>query len=118
MTDASRNTREAVGDTFTNIQNIEGSAADDILIADNDGVKLYGLAGDDHLTGGAGDDELYGGSGDDTLMGGAGDDVLIGGQGADAMSGYIQDGPESGDIGKDTVSYEDATSSVTVDLSH
>ena len=77
MNDSSRNTREAVGDTFINIHNIEGSAANDTLIADNTGVKLYGLAGDDELTGGTGNDDLYGGSGDDIIMGGHGDDVLI-----------------------------------------
>ncbi|MBT7082342.1 MAG: hypothetical protein HN929_12930, partial [Chloroflexi bacterium] len=110
---------EAEGDTFgnfANIENIEGSAGDDTLIANNNGVKLYGLAGDDKLTGGTGNDELIGGTGDDTIMGGIGDDILLGGDGADALFGYIQDGNEEDDTGIDTASYAGAGSGVTVDL--
>lgn len=117
MNKADDNTREAEGDTFVNIQNIEGSAGDDILIASNGGVKLYGLAGDDELTGGTGNDQLIGGTGDDTIIGGAGDDILLGGDGADALFGYVQDGNEDDDTGIDTASYAGAGSGVTVDLS-
>lgn len=42
---------------------------------------------DDRLEGGAGNDILYGGAGNDTLFGGAGDDVLIGGLDRDVMYG-------------------------------
>ncbi len=87
MTAPSLNTGEALGDSFLNIQNIEGSAGDDFLAADDSGVKLYGLAGDDKLRGGAGDDQLFGGAGDDVLVGGAGDDILDGGHGADELFG-------------------------------
>lgn len=48
---------------------------------------IFGLEGDDALTGAAGLDMLYGGTGADTLAGGAGDDWLFGGPGEDALSG-------------------------------
>lgn len=44
---------------------------------------LFGLGGDDRLTGDAGWDWLEGGAGDDFLDGGAGNDLLWGGAGAD-----------------------------------
>lgn len=48
-------------------------------------VTLYGLAGNDTLTGANHrlGDELYGGSGNDTLKGGGGNDILDGGTGND-----------------------------------
>jgi hypothetical protein len=48
-------------------------------------VRLFGGAGNDHLTGGKGDDILNGGSGDDVLFGGEGKDSLIGGAGRDQL---------------------------------
>lgn len=72
--------------------------SDDYLDGGNGNDMLYGQEGDDDLWGGNGKDMLYGGDGDDTLHGGTGKDVLDGGDGFD------------------TVSYEDATSRVTVNL--
>jgi len=65
---------DAEGDTLTDIENLVGSAHDDMLTGD---------AGDNVLDGGAGDDTLIGGAGDDTLIGGAGNDTLDGGEGID-----------------------------------
>ncbi|WP_216070680.1 S-layer family protein, partial [Acinetobacter sp. 8I-beige] len=62
-----------------------------------DGVRLYGYAGNDTLTGGSGNDLLRGGDGDDTLIGGAGNDLLIGGSGNDTFIGGLD---------SDTVLYE------------
>ncbi|MDZ7750149.1 MAG: putative Ig domain-containing protein [Gammaproteobacteria bacterium] len=56
---------------------------DDTLYAFDDGIPLYGGAGNDRLHAGAGDDTLYGGAGDDTLVAGWGDDRLEGGPGDD-----------------------------------
>ena len=78
-------------DTLVSIENLTGSAHNDILT---------GNAGANALSGGAGDDILIGGAGADALSGGAGDDILIGGAGADAFDG--------GD-GFDLVSYETDT---------
>jgi Ca2+-binding RTX toxin-like protein len=59
------------------------------------------------VRGGAGDDTLIGNGSRNTLEGGSGDDTLVGGLGADILAG--------GD-GIDTVSYQERTRDVTVDL--
>src|SRR5215218_8691392 len=59
---------------------------------------LFGLAGDDGLIGSTGSDALYGDAGNDWLDGGAGADLMDGG------------------AGWDVVSYQSATSGITVDL--
>ena len=67
----------AEGDTFTDIENVRGSAYNDGLVG-NDGAN--------YLAGGEGNDGLWGGAGDDTLEGGLGADRLFGGGGADWVS--------------------------------
>jgi Ca2+-binding RTX toxin-like protein len=59
---------DAQGDTLTAVENVIGSAHDDIL------------------TGTTGNNRLDGGLGDDTIEGGAGNDALIGGSGIDTAS--------------------------------
>jgi Ca2+-binding RTX toxin-like protein len=80
---------EAAGDSYYNIENIEGSAFADVLIGNAGNNKLFGNGGDDQLTGGAGNDQLLGGEGHDVLRGGSGADVLDGGAGLDTV--YYQD---------------------------
>ena len=79
----------ADGDALLNIQNVIGSAFDDMIIGDDEG------------------DLLVGGDGDDTLLGGAGDDTLIGGAGADVLDG--------GD-GINTVDYSNSSAGVDINL--
>jgi Ca2+-binding RTX toxin-like protein len=79
----------ADGDTLLNIQNVIGSAYDDLLIGDDKG------------------DLLVGGDGNDTLEGGAGNDTLVGGAGADVLDG--------GD-GINTVDYSDSSAGVQINL--
>ena len=57
----------AAGDTLTNIENLTGSAFNDILRGDAGDNVLFGLDGDDLLEGGAGGDRLGGSSGIDTI---------------------------------------------------
>ncbi|MGB0343172.1 MAG: M10 family metallopeptidase C-terminal domain-containing protein [Parvibaculales bacterium] len=58
-----------------NIENIYGSQRGDVLGGNDLANELYGLAGDDVISGGAGDDVLIGGLGNDVIDGGAGTDI-------------------------------------------
>ena len=79
-------TGDAAGDTYTNINDIDGSSFDDVLLGDDNSNEIFGSAGNDRLLGRGGDDILLGGVGNDTLLGGAGADVLNGGTGVDTVS--------------------------------
>ena len=75
---------------------IQGTYGADQISGYDDGTnRIFGLDGDDYLTGGvladqidggAGNDKLVGGKGNDSLTGGTGNDILFGGEGA-GMSG-------------------------------
>ena len=100
---------------------IEGTDADEILIADDgegagflEGVGLFGEGGSDFLVGGAGGDLLFGGAGDDVLFGGDGDDFMVGGAGSDIMIGgdgndtYVYTGKIAGvDVDETITGFED-----------
>ena len=73
----------AQGDQISNIENVTGSAYDDVISGDANDNVLDGDGGDDTLSGAAGADTLVGGTGDDLLEGGAGADQLRGGDGTD-----------------------------------
>ena len=93
-----QNSGEAIGDAYTAIENLTGSAFADVLTGDTQ---------DNVLDGGAGNDSLFGGAGNDTLLGGAGDDTLDGGAGADSLQGGA---------GTDVVTYAVTTTALTIDL--
>jgi Ca2+-binding RTX toxin-like protein len=61
----------AAGDTFVSIENIVGSAFDDVLTGDNGQNRIDGGAGNDTLAGAGGADVLTGGSGADVFRGAA-----------------------------------------------
>jgi Ca2+-binding RTX toxin-like protein len=66
-----------------------GGAGDDTLDAFSNPKSrtvIYGMDGDDELTGGVNSDRLYGGDGDDLLDGGLKNDTLDGGDGIDTAS--------------------------------
>lgn len=79
----------AEGDTLIDIENLEGSSFNDLLIGSADDNALYGGAGNDYLSGS---------DGNDWLVGGLGADIIAGGNGFD------------------TVSYEGSASAVNIDL--
>ena len=87
-------------DQLYNVENLTGSAFDDVLLGNDEDNVLTGLGGHDFLYGYGGNDSLIGGDGDDFLRGYAGDDLLDGGAGIDRVSYYDPD----------------STSGVTVDL--
>lgn len=69
---------DAAGDIITNVENIIGSAFNDILTGDAGNNRIHGGAGNDIISGGAGSDRIHGGEGADTLNGGDGDDRIWG----------------------------------------
>jgi Ca2+-binding RTX toxin-like protein len=79
----------ATGDTLSNVENLVGSAHDDILV---------GYTGTNILAGGGGNDTLFGSDDNDVLTGGAGADELNGG------------------TGNDTANYAGGAAAVAVDL--
>lgn len=84
LDDSSINTASAAGDTYINIENIEGSSSfGDVLSGDDNNNVVDGRGGNDELFGLGGDDSIVGGAGDDLLSGGAGRDILTGGSGSD-----------------------------------
>ncbi|MCV2887255.1 calcium-binding protein, partial [Ruegeria aquimaris] len=107
LSNTSSNTGDAVGDTYTNLFDLRGSAFGDELVGDNNSNDLFGGAGNDSLTGNDGNDLLEGQEDDDLLNGGAGNDTLDGGLGADNLIGGT---------GNDFASYRNATSGVVADL--
>ena len=72
---ASQNTLGGGSDRLVSIENLYGSAFNDVLTGNAGTNALVGGAGADALSGWAGDDFLQGGAGNDTLDGGAGDDI-------------------------------------------
>jgi Ca2+-binding RTX toxin-like protein len=67
-------TFDLTANTYTGFERVEGTTASDKIMASNDGMSIFGLAGQDALTGGTGSDFLDGGTGIDTLVGGDGND--------------------------------------------
>lgn len=91
---------------------IKGDGRANAIIAGNAGSVLYGLGGNDKLTGGAGIDTLYAGAGNDTLKGGKGNDklyaqygnnVLYGEAGNDTLEGGSGTDILRGGLGTDTI---------------
>ncbi len=73
---------DAEGDHYSGIEDVHGSAYDDIITGSSSNSvnsKIDGWYGDDQLTGGAGHDEVSGGEGNDIIFGNADGDKLDGG---------------------------------------
>jgi Ca2+-binding RTX toxin-like protein len=68
---------DAAGDSLTGIENLIGSANDDILTGSNVANQLFGGGGADSITGNLGSDYIEGGAGNDTIN--AGPDSITGG---------------------------------------
>lgn len=70
------------------IEEIRGGSGNDTLGGQPGvAISVYGLAGDDHLTGSGQGDYLDGGTGNDTIDANAEDDQLYGGPGNDTLNG-------------------------------
>ncbi len=105
---ASLNTNEAAGDTFSSIENLQGTAYAD---------KLYGNTGANGLKGDGGNDILSGLSGADTLYGGLGADQLTGGGDADTFQFKALADSTVAVAGRDTIFDFGGTQGDRIDLS-
>jgi trimeric autotransporter adhesin len=129
LSNAANNTGEALGDTFSGIEYLQGSAtANSTLTGDSNNNYLISYGGNDILSGGAGIDYLSSGAGNDTLNGGVGNDILDGSYGDDT---YIIDAdvdlgldtiyegiPGGGDYGTNTLDFRTTTTkSININLS-
>jgi Ca2+-binding RTX toxin-like protein len=98
----------AHGDTYKNIENVQGSKFNDVIRGDNQNNILYGMEGDDTIYGEEGDDIIIGGSGNNKLFGEGGDDkVILGGGSNFAVGGE----------GDDTISYQLSQVGVKINMS-
>lgn len=80
-------------DTLTGIENVRGSAFNDLIVGDTNANVLRGLDGDDTLTGGGGNDTLDGGAGGDTFR------FAALGEGNDSVDGF--------DVSQDKLAFAD-----------
>ncbi|MCC6787503.1 MAG: M10 family metallopeptidase C-terminal domain-containing protein [Hyphomonadaceae bacterium] len=97
------NTGDALGDTYTSIENISGSAFADTLVGDNTANIVEGAGGNDALAGEAGDDTLLGQDGQDQVWGNDGADAISGGNDNDSVWGGLGADRIWGDGGNDAL---------------
>ncbi len=85
---AQTNGGDAAGDVLVGVEEVEGSAWNDVLGGSSLADVLIGGGGADALDGRAANDMLYGGAGNDSLAGGLGADLLDGGDGTADLASY------------------------------
>lgn len=69
----------------SNVENLTGGSADDILIGNSSANVILGRDGNDILIGGAGSDTLNGDNGRDLVIGGSGADTVRGNNSEDVL---------------------------------
>ncbi len=76
-TSATGSQGDADGDTFVSIENLAGSAFNDLLFGNSFNNVLWGGGGNDRLSGGKGADTLLGGTGDDRFFVHSASDLVV-----------------------------------------
>ncbi|WP_186002967.1 calcium-binding protein [Mycobacterium sp. KBS0706] len=114
-TDAA-NLGDAAYDTLTGIENLRGSAFDDLLNGNAAANRIEGLDGSDQVNAGDGAGIVDGGAGQDTLRGDAGDDRLAGGAGSDILRVGVGADHLTAGANYDTGSYWASAVGVNIDL--
>jgi len=92
-------------DTLLSIENLTGSAFDDVLTGSAQLNVLSGGLGNDLIDGGSAADTIDGSNGNDRLKGSAGDDVIGGGAGLDILTGGAGADQLTGGTGVDRFAY-------------
>ena len=90
-------------DRLYEIENVIGSAGNDVIDADHGANIIWGDAGNDRIRGHNGNDTLYGGTGEDTLWGDQGDDIVYGDAGNDELRGGLGNDTIYGGSGDDHI---------------
>ena len=85
------------------IDNLTGTALDDLIFAFAGADTVHGGTGNDFLYGGADNDVLFGDAGNDRVDGESGDDILHGNAGNDFMVGGTGNDQVFGDADSDTL---------------
>ena len=93
---------DATGDTFIDVEGVDGSEFDDTIFGDDNGNSLSGDSGRDTIKGFGGDDYIWGGNDADTLYGMDGTDLIHGNAGKDYIVGGAGQDSLFGDEGGDT----------------
>ncbi len=128
-----QNTGGAGIDTIIGFENVAGTEFNDVLTGlANQSSTIFAFGGNDRVTGGSASDDLWGGNGNDTIDGGGGTDFLHGNAGNDTIRGgdggdfiwadfrdlttIVGNDVIDGGLGIDSLYYEDAASSLRLDL--
>lgn len=90
------------GDTYVEIENVEGSHFADDITGDSSANLLSGLSGDDTLDGYVGNDTIDGGAGADVLEGGAGINTASYQSASSGVAVSLETGGTGGDAAGDT----------------
>jgi hypothetical protein len=87
----------------TDVENITGGSANDVLTGNNGQNKILSGSGNDTIDSGAGEDTVDAGQGKDSVTGGDGNDKIIGGTGDDKIIGGTGDDTVDAGQGNDTI---------------
>jgi len=117
---------EAAGDTYKDIEAVNGSAFTDKISGSDAAETLAGLGGDDTIVGRGGDDVIRGGDGNDNIWGGFasraeskgqdGNDVIFGDAGNDTINVMFGNKEVHGGADNDTLSFAAVTTNLVLDL--